>query len=87
MKINSELNGRVNLGEDKKMRKIIITTTKIVHVQVLPDISDGRLQAIGKRMEEINRILKKRKRMIARWEKKKKKEELEGGENHETSKS
>lgn len=69
------------------MKKIIITTTKIVHVQVLPDISEGLMQAMEKRKAEIDKLMAKRKRIIARWERKKKKEELEGGDNNGTGKN
>jgi hypothetical protein len=65
------------------MRKIIITTTKIVHVQVMPDIPEGLMQAMEKRKAEIDKLMAKRKRMMARWEKKRKKEELEGVKTNE----
>ena len=59
------------------MKKIIITTTKITHIYIPPDIPEGLMQAIEKRKAEIDRLIAKRKKMIAKW---KKQNEKKGGE-------
>ena len=59
------------------MKKIIITTTKITHIYILHDIQEGLMQAIEKRKAEIDRLIAKRKKMIAKW---KKQNEKKGGE-------
>lgn len=64
------------------MKKIIITTTKITHVYIPPNIPDGLVQAIAKRKAEIDRLMAKRKKMIAKWKKQK---EKNGGDKKWTS--
>lgn len=65
------------------MRKIIITTTKIVQVLDIPDISEGRMQAIKKRQAEFAKLMAKQKRLKAWWETRRKNLELKAGTHEE----